>query len=125
MAKTKDVIGEKMTKEQRDRVIEAQRHWYIKGDVAAWRDLSRALANDEMPDAALLNLTAVRPQTDVDMGEVEIPPRDGKGSGVGAWREFAKAVSDMDPEVIDESPKAEIIANLEAAGVIPAEVEEE
>lgn len=117
-----------LSAKDKDRIVTAQRHWSSKGEVQAATALARALAADEMPkDKSLLNLTAIRPQTNIDVGEegVEIPPRTGKGSGIENWREFAKATSSMDPDVIDEMGKPDIIENLEAAGVIPAEAEEE
>lgn len=114
-----------MTEEEREKVLEASRYWYLKGEVMMWRDCQRALQNDEMPDKSVLNLTNVKPQTDVDMEEVEIPPRSGIGSGVAKWREFAKEVSEMDPEVIEAMSKDDLIAELETMGIIEAEEESE
>lgn len=116
-----------LSAKDKDRIVTAQRHWSSKGEVQAATALRRALEADEMPkDKSLLNLTAIRPQTNVDVEEegVEIPPRTGKGSGIDNWRAFAKATSEMDAAVIDEMGKDDIIENLVAAGVIPAEEEE-
>ena len=114
----------KNEKTAEDRAQEAIRHWISSGDPIKARDIQRALEAGEDVDPALLNLTRVRPRAGVDMEEVGgVPPRTGKGSGVDAWREFAKATSDMDEEVIDTMEKADIIASLESTGVIPEEEE--
>lgn len=46
----------------------------------------------------------------------EMPPTSGKGSGVNAWKEYAKAVSDLDPETIDDMTKDDLIAVLTDEG---------
>ncbi len=46
------------------------------------------------------------------------PPLIGKGSGIVAWQNFAKEVSDMDPEVIDAMSKPDIMTVLKDKGVI-------
>ncbi|MFG2458152.1 hypothetical protein ACGFWE_13925 [Streptomyces sp. NPDC048523] len=51
-------------------------------------------------------------------GDLEAPPRAGKGSGVEAWRDFAarKGV-----DVDQDASREQIIAACEAAGVVPRE----
>lgn len=50
--------------------------------------------------------------------ELPEPPRAGPGSGVDAWRAFAKEVSDLDDEVIDAMGRDEIVSTLEEAEII-------
>ena len=63
----------------------------------------------------------VRPETTVDTSLVDIPPRHGNGSSKAAWAEFAKLVSDMDEEVIDQFTRGEIIEILEQRDIIDPE----
>lgn len=107
------------------RVADAIRYWTNLGDPIKARDIRRAQEKGEAIDPALLNTGRVKPRPGVDMAEVgEAPPRTGRGSGVDNWREFAKATSDMDAEVIDTMTKDDIIAALVATDVIPEEEEE-
>lgn len=55
---------------------------------------------------------ALRPETTVDPGLLDVPPRHGKGSGQAVWQEFASLVSTMDDEVIDQFTRDEIIQIL-------------
>lgn len=49
------------------------------------------------------------------------PPRTGPGSGVEAWRSFAKLVTNMSAEVIDDMKRDEIILVLEEGDYITSE----
>lgn len=51
-------------------------------------------------------------------GDVEAPPRSGRGSGIEAWRQFAEQ---RDVEVPAEASREDIIAACEAAGVVERE----
>ncbi|MFF1498704.1 hypothetical protein ACFVZR_02205 [Streptomyces sp. NPDC058316] len=51
-------------------------------------------------------------------GDVEAPPRSGRGSGVEAWRQFAKQ---HDVEVAADASREDIIAACEAADVVERE----
>lgn len=108
-----------------ERVQNAIRYWTVNGDPIKARDINRALANKEEVPAHLLNLTRYRPTTDIDLEEVEIPNRTGRGSALEKWQDFAMATSDMDADVVKAMTKEDIIAALEANGIIPAEEEEE
>ncbi len=55
---------------------------------------------------------ALRPETTVDPGLLDVPPRHGRGSGQTVWQEFATLVSTMDEEVIDQFTRDEIIQIL-------------
>lgn len=104
-------------------VANAIRHWTSVGEVIKARDLRRQLESGEDIDPKLLHVGRVKPTADV--AEVmEEPARTGRGSGINNWREFAKAMTDMDPEVIDAMEKDELILALESNGVIAAEEEE-
>ena len=46
------------------------------------------------------------------------PPRRGKGSGVTSWLEYAKLVSQIDHEVLENAQKDDIIGMLEANGLL-------
>jgi hypothetical protein len=104
-------------------VANAIRHWTSVGEVIKARDLRRQLESGGDIDPKLLHVGRVKPTADV--AEVmEEPARTGRGSGINNWREFAKAMTDMDPEVIDAMEKDELILALESNGVIAAEEEE-
>ena len=47
------------------------------------------------------------------------PPRRGKNSGQKHWMVYAKLVSTIDHEVIENAKKGDIIGMLEANGLIP------
>lgn len=109
-----------------ERVANAIRTWTSRGEVMKARDLTRQMSQGaDAVDVDLLNTGRIKPKSGVDMEAVgSPPPREGRGSGVKAWREFAKATSDMDADVIDSMEKEELIATLVSTGVIPAEEEE-
>lgn len=115
---------EEETVSYEERVQNAIRYWTVNGDPIKARDINRALANKEEVPAHLLNLTRYRPVTEVDMDEIEIPSRTGRGSGLEKWQDFARATSDMDEDVLKTMTKEDIIAALEANGIVPAEEEE-
>lgn len=120
-------MAKKETEEEfKERVAVAIRTWSSKGEVMNARDLTRQIAlGPEHVDVTLLNTGRVRPKPGVDLEEVGgPPPREGRGSGIKAWKAFAHATSDMDAEVIDSMEKEELIAALISTGVIPAEEEE-
>jgi len=73
---------------------------------------------DDDQRRALLRIDDTVPEVDVDP-LVVAPPRTGKGASKKNWREFAAAVTDWEPEVIKDAGMGEIIAMLEANGVIP------
>jgi len=45
------------------------------------------------------------------------PPTHGKGSSGKAWRDYATAYSDFDQEIIDTTPKQDLIKMLKAHGL--------
>ncbi len=47
------------------------------------------------------------------------PPRGGKGSGIKKWLAYAKLVSQIDDEVLENAQKDDIVGMLEANGLIP------
>ncbi|MFB6875672.1 hypothetical protein [Streptomyces sp. NPDC056323] len=51
-------------------------------------------------------------------GDVEAPPRSGRGSGVEAWRQFAEQ---HDVEVAPDASREDIIAACEAAELVERE----
>ncbi|MCX4705653.1 hypothetical protein [Streptomyces sp. NBC_01373] len=51
-------------------------------------------------------------------GDVEAPPRSGRGSGIEAWRAFAEAHG---LDVDEDRTREQIIADLEERGVIERE----
>ncbi len=51
----------------------------------------------------------------------EQPPLSGKGSGTEAWRDYAKEVSDLDDEVIDDMSKEDLVEALKAQGIVEGE----
>jgi len=54
----------------------------------------------------------------VDVSQLEVPARNGVGSGRLAWQDFAKLTVDMEPAVIDNMNRRDIIVLLEEKGII-------
>jgi hypothetical protein len=67
---------------------------------------------------ALLDGRYYEPPTPEPEIYIEQPPFKGPGSGKDTWQEFAKAQTDMEPEVIDALGKGDLITMLRAQGVI-------
>jgi hypothetical protein len=107
-----------------EKVANAIRHWSSIGEVIKARDLRRQLAAGGPIDPKLLHVGRVKPTADVE-DVMEEPARTGRGSGIKNWQEFAKAMTDMDPEVIEAMEKDELILALESNGVIATEEEDE
>jgi hypothetical protein len=61
----------------------------------------------------------IRPQTSVDATQLETPPRSGKGATKAAWLDFALLTMDIDPDVLADSSRDDIIVMLEQAEIIP------
>lgn len=112
-----------LTTDQRNAIYNRKREFSLSGDPMSAMYLQRALDADEMPDPTLM--TDVGVKTDIPLVggvEVEIPPRHGKGSGIGAWRKFAALVTDIDTDVLARMTKRDdIIKMLVAKGNIPGE----
>lgn len=119
-------MAKETEEEFKERVAVAIRTWSGRGEVMKARDLTRQLAlGVDHVDVDLLNTGRVKPKSGVDAAEVGAPPpREGRGSGDKAWRAYANAVSDMDPEVIESMGKEELIATLISMGVLPEEEDE-
>ena len=61
----------------------------------------------------------VKPEVVTPLDDIpKQPPIHGKGSGNKSWRAFAKAVSDMDPEIIDSMSAPDLVTVLKDKGVI-------
>lgn len=101
--------------EYQERVQAAIRHWYTTGDPIKVRDIRRAIAAGEEVDEELL-----APVKDMKLASAA-PPRSGRGGSEKAWKEYAKAYTNLDPEMIDGLDKDDLIVQLEVAGVIPVE----
>lgn len=110
---------------KREMAVDAAiQHWRTIGHPEHAAQIERAIEAGEAPANWLLNQGPISPETNVDVTDMEIPPRHGRGSGKSAWAEFATAVSDMNPEIIERMERDDIIAALESKGVIPKEGEE-
>lgn len=57
--------------------------------------------------------------------EVKVPDAPSRGAKKDAWIEYAKQVSDIDHEVIEDSKRSDIIGMLEANGIIDQLVDED
>ncbi|MFD0078229.1 hypothetical protein ACFVIY_38010 [Streptomyces sp. NPDC127166] len=62
------------------------------------------------------------PRTDGSGGDVEAPPRSGRGSGIDAWRKFAE---ENGVEYDTHASREDIIAAAEQAGLVEPEQPEE
>ena len=61
----------------------------------------------------------VKPEIVIPLDDIPTqPPTHGKGSGNKPWRAFAKAVSDMDHEIIDSMSAPDLVTVLKDKGVI-------
>ena len=112
-----------LTTEERNAIYNRKREYSLSGNPMEAMYLQRALDADELPDPTLMTDSGIK--TDIPLAggvEVEIPPRHGKGSGIGAWRKFAALVTDIDTDVLARMTKRDdIIKMLAARGNIPDE----
>ena len=102
------------------------RTWGQKGHPEKSNRLRAHLREQTRPPAELLSTGPVKPEKPIDNpDDIEIPPRNGKGATKDVWAEFAMNVADVEEEVVDRMGRGDIIAMLEAKGVIPEEGDEE
>lgn len=109
-----------------ERLVLAYRELTVTGKTQAAVQLEQQMA-DSTPFAEI-NLPenreitekrlAIRPETNIDVALVDIPPAVGRGSSQKAWAEFASLVSDMDEEVIDQFTRDELISVLADRDII-------
>ncbi len=60
----------------------------------------------------------IRPETNVAVHLLEVPPRTGKGSSSAAWRQFARLTTNIPSDVLDNLGREEIIPLLIERDVI-------
>lgn len=107
-----------MTNEQR--IAEARRQWYMKGETRPVAEIDRLVAAGEPVPERLLNFSGVKPEkSQNDPAAYDPPPRWGKGSGIDEWRDFARKTSDIDEDVLMALDRGDIQSMLEQRGVIP------
>jgi len=117
MAETEEPVG--LTKEETVAYATAAR-WHRKGgrpDKALLLDIC-VQENRPIEDRSLLRTDGVQPVA-VNVDLPPMPPRAGKGASNKAWRTWVKEATDWLPEVIDSKTKIELVAMLEANGIIP------
>lgn len=96
------------------KAMEAIRYWSDRGDPMKVRDIRKAMNSGKDIPIELLRIPG---------SGLEAPPRFGRGSGRDNWITYAKEVSDIDHEVIEAANREELIAQLEALGLIAQEGE--
>lgn len=74
----------------------------------------RLLVSQEAPFSKIAAL--INPKSEAKTAEQ--PPISGKGSGVEAWRDFAKEVSDLDAETVDSMSKEDLLTVLADEGLL-------
>ena len=118
---TEDVLDAELESRMRSMV----RHWSIHGDPVKANRLRTHLEAGTKPEAALLSDGPLKPEKNVDLESIDVPPRNGKGSTKAAWQEFALEVADVEEEVVNRMSRDEIIKMLEVKGIIEDESDEE
>lgn len=95
-------------------------YWHTHGYPEKASVLWECIQQKRRPPANLLpsNLTGINPETTIDPSSLEVPPRTGRNATHLIWREFAKKVIDMEPEIVDTLERGDIIGILEDKGVI-------
>lgn len=73
---------------------------------------------DQKPPPNISTRPPIRPETGIDLDLIHLPPRYGKGSSNSSWREFAKLVTDIEPDIIDDLGRDDLIQLLEDRDVI-------
>lgn len=121
LEKMPDVVDEELL----SRMYEAMRRHTREGDPVKAYALQDHITNRTVPPGELLYFGEVRPQKFLGTELPDMPPRVGKGATELAWRDFAKKVSNLEPEIIDRMTRGDIQNALQAQGVIPAPEEEE
>lgn len=106
-----------------ENLYDIMRVYREQGEPEKAAQIQRAIDAGEAPPKDLINPKRLKPEVEVEDEGIEIPPRKGPGSSKKAWQDFAKQVSDLEPEIIDSMDQAEVIKALEVRGVIPREEE--
>ena len=74
----------------------------------------------ELPeDIAAGESAQIHPETQVAVHLLELPPRQGTGSSADTWRAFARMVSNITTDVLDNMGRDDIVSILEDRGIIP------
>jgi len=109
------------TSEQNLEINQAKIRLRRSGHPSAVQRIDLAVSQD-LPFSkveALYKPRKVKPEKSVPVeATYNHPPLAGKGSGTGPWQDFAKIVSDIDPDIIDSMGKSDIITVLKGKGII-------
>jgi hypothetical protein len=112
VAATREIDERTETEREADEQAEISRVPEPDESVAAMQ------AHDEVKQPAAVDLAPAEMQTEERYPEP--PPRSGAGSGVEAWREYARGTVGLPELQLLEMNRQEIIHELERRGVIPA-----
>lgn len=108
-----------VTDEDMDRMNHAYNYWHTHGDPQKAAVLFECIQQRRRPPANLIpTVHGIKPETAIDPGTLTVPPRRGPDADVGKWRAFAKKTLDMEPEIIDQMARNDLISLLENKKVI-------
>ena len=99
-------------------------YWHMHGYPEKANVLKECLDQNRTPPANLIYFGDIRPEAPIDPGRLEklaTPPRYGPNGGKDKWVAFAKETTDIEPELLTKMGQRDIVAMLEAKGVIPHE----
>ncbi len=99
---TKVKKAQPLTHEQRVKMGETIREYNGKGQPELSEPYRVALAN---------NVMYIEPETD-EVADVDIAPQPAKSSTKEVWQKYAIEVSDIDPEVIENASRKDVITML-------------
>jgi hypothetical protein len=98
----------------------AYNYWHTHGYPEKASVIWECIEQKRRPPANLLpgNETGIHPETAVDPTSLVVPERAGPEATHIAWRAFAKRTLDMEPDIIDQLDRKDLIRLLEDKGVI-------
>lgn len=109
-----------MSKQEEIKVAEMVRHWHRTGRPERAHALKEKFKAGEKIPYELLDPVGIKSEKEVE-GELVVPPRSGRGSGVVEWRKFAEKTSDLAPEILKKMQRDEIVEFLEEREILPKE----
>lgn len=107
-----------LTQNEIDEYRGAMREWGQKGYPEKAAVLQQCIDEGMVAPPNLLFTGDIKPEKPV-RGNVEVPPRMGRGATHAAWQEFILATAEIEPEVVARLSRDDCITMAEAKGIIP------
>lgn len=109
------------SEQQQEQIHNKVRQLRDHGKAQAGLLLRDRFKRGELIEAWEYGITNVKPEREgiIDARILEPPPHTGRNSGADKWREWMKQVSDIDPEIIDNLTRKDIVELAQERGILP------